>query len=275
MACPPRARAFPELVCLLILLLCITCLRTSAGQSTNWYHLPTRSSLEHVYSVAVSASYDNLTTHFEGVQVLRLQNLNQDALVGHLTWNLSWDEGETWRAINATYTYGADRTYRIQDVALFTAWWVDPEIQLGQRIPIHGDSPATDYFPRSGPFLATDLVSLTLKSGRYTCWLLAYETIDGQREYFYYERWTGLLVAAYSGQDNPPLQSRQVQLELQTANPLLPSEDLLTHLWLTYGSTLLSLGLALLAATGTHRLLLRVREHRFNEWLSKEPEQNA
>lgn len=260
---------------LLVLLLSITCPGTSASQSSASDYLPTFSSLEHIYGVDVSSRYGNLTTHFAGLQVLKLQSLNQDTLIGHVTWNLSWDQGETWLASNITHAYDANRTYQCQGVALFTAWWIDPAVQLGQCIPIHGDSPATDYFLRDGPFVITDLVSLSLESGRYACWLLTYEALGGQQERFYYERWTGLLIAAYSSQSNSPAQSHEVRLELRTATPPLPPEDLLTHLWLSVGPTLLSLGLAVLAATGTYRLLLWIPEHRFNEWIGKEPGQNA
>jgi hypothetical protein len=258
-----------------LLLFFIISLSTSATQSAACAYSPTQSSLEHIYSVDVSSSYGNLTTHFAGFQMLRLQTRDLGTLIGCVTWNLSWDAGETWLAVNVTYAYDANRTYRNQNVTLFTAWWIDPAVQLGDRIPIHGDPPATDYFLRGGPFVVTDVVSLSLAAGRYTCWLLIYETQGGQQERFYYERWTGLLIAAYSSQTNPPVQSRQMRLELQTATPPLPSEDLLTHLWLTFGSTLLSLGIAALAATSTYRVLHRLREHRLNEWLGKEPEHNA
>ena len=275
LAHPPRSLGIPELGHLLLLLFLVVYLSTSATQSVACGHSPTQSSLEHIYRVDVSASYGNVTTHFAGVQILRLQSLGPDTLTGCVTWNLSWDEGETWLAVNVTYTYDANRTYRNQDVTLFTGWWIDPTVRLGDRMSIHGDPPATDYFLRGGPFVVTDVVSLSLDAGRYTCWLLTYETQGGQQERFYYERWTGLLIAAYSSQTNSPVQSRQMRLELQTATPPLPSEDLLTHLWLTFGSTLLSLGIAVLAATSTYRVLHRLREHRIKDWLGKEPEHNA
>lgn len=275
MARRPRFPSIPELGHLLLLLFFVISLSTSATQSAACDHSPTQSSLEHIYSVDVSSSYGNVTTHFAGIQILRLQSLDLDTLTGCVTWNLSWDEGETWLAVNVTYAYDANRTYRNQDVTLFTAWWIDPAVQLGDQIPIHGDPPATDYFLRGGPFVVTDVVSLSLDARRYTCWLLTYQTQGGQQERFYYERWTGLLIAAYSSQTNPPVQSRQMRLELQTATPPLPSEDLLTHLWLTFGPPLLSLGMAALAATSTYRVLHRLRERRIKDWLGKEPEHNA
>jgi len=275
LTCHPRFPGTQELGHLFLLLFFIISLSTSATQSAACDYSPTRSNLEHTYSVDVSSSYGNVTTHFAGVQTLKLQSLDLDTLTGCVTWNLSWDEGETWLAANVTYTYDANRIYRNQDVALFTAWWIDPAVQLGTRIPIHGDPPATDYFLRSGPFVVTDLVSLSLGAGRYTCWLLTYETQSGQQERFYYERRTGLLIAAYSSQTSPTVQSREMQLELQTATPPLPPEDLLTHLWLTFGPTLLSLGIAALAATSTNRVLHRLRGRRLKEWLGKEPEHNA
>ena len=271
----PRSPGIPELGYLLLLLFLLVSLSTSATQSVTCGHSPTESSLEHIYRVDVSSAYGNVTTHFTGIQILRLQSLDLDTFTGCVTWNLSWDEGRTWLAMNVTYTYDANRIYRNQDVALFTAWWIDPAVQLGDRISIHGEPPATDYFLRGGPFMVTDLVSLSLDAGHYTCWLLTYETQGGQQEHFYYERWTGLLIAAYSSQTNPPVQSRQMQLELQGASPSLPSEDPLTHLWLTFGSTFLSLGIAALAATSTYRVLHRLREHRLKEWLDEEPEHNA
>lgn len=275
MAQRPRFRGIRQLAQLILLLLFVVCQFISAAESVVCGCSPTRSSLEHIYAVDVSSRYGNISTHFEGTQIFRLQSLGVDKLTGRVTWNLSWDEGETWLAVNASYAYDSNRTYRNQGVTLLTAWWIDPTVQLGDRIAIHGDPPATDYFLRDGPFLVTDLVSLSLDSSRYTCWLLTYETLGGQQERFYYERWTGLLVAAYSGQTNLPMRSHQVRLELQTATPPLPPEDLLTHLWLSFGPTLLSLGIAVLAATGTYRLLLRLRGQRLKEWLDRGSEHNA
>lgn len=271
----PCSPGIPELGHLLLLLFLVVSLSTSATQSAACDHSPTQSSLEHIYRVDVRSDYGNVTTHFAGIQILRLQSLDLDTFTGCVVWNLSWDEGVTWLAVNVTYTYDANRTYRNQDVALFTAWWIDPAVQLGDRISIHGDPPATDYFLRGDPFVVADVVSLSLDASRYTCWLLTYDTQGGQQERFYYERWTGLLIAAYSSQTNLPVQSRQMRLELQTATPPLPSEDLLTHLWLTFGPALLSLGIAALAATSTYRVLRRLREHRLKEWLDREPEHNA
>lgn len=234
-------------------------------------YLPTGSSLEHLYAIDVSCRYADVSTHFAGTQILGLQTLDANTLSGCVTSNLSWDEGKTWLAMNATYSYAANRTYQNQNVSMFTAWWIDPAAQLGGHVSIQGDPPATDYFLREGPFQITDIVSLSLDSGHYTCWLLTYETVGGQQERFYYERWTGLLVAAYS-QASLPMRARQMRLELQTATPLLPAEDLLTHLWLTFGPLLLPFSVAVLAAVGTYRVLHRLRGHRLQEWLGEESE---
>lgn len=227
--------------------------------------------MTRIYSLDISTQYDNTTNHIFGVQIAALTLQNMDTILGYISWNITWDEGITWNYFNVTQTYGTNRTYMIAGVPLFTSWWIDPSVGLGDSVYIDGDAPATDQLLRSTPFQVTDLVSYTTSSQSYICWLLSYNTISGQRESFFYERTTGTLVAAQSVSSNQDATYHEIRIELRTTSPLLPQADPLSHLWFSYGSLAISLALATIFAVSAYLLLKHARQRSMNHKLSLEP----
>ena len=150
------------------------------------------------YTFRGTRLFNNATVHYSGQQVVTLLSTDYQTILGEVFWNLSLNGGLTWGFVNETYIFNANRTYRFALNESYTAWWINPEIQVGDLIPIDGDLPVTNLLTRNAPFLVTDLVSLSLGASRYTCWWLTNENPAGVHESFYYEQLTGTLVAAYS-----------------------------------------------------------------------------
>lgn len=249
----------------LLLILLASPLTLTQGKS-----MADRYNMTRIYSLAISTRYGNTTSHIFGIQVITLASKDTDTIFGYISWNLTWDEGITWSFINVTNIYGTNRTYKIASVSVFTAWWIDPSIDLGDHVSIDGDAPATDQLLRSAPFRVTDLVSYTTDNQSFICWLLNYETASGQQESFYYERMTGVLVAAQSVSANQDSTSRQIRLELETTFPPLPQADPFALLWFSYGSLVVSLALATISAMGSYFLLKRARQRSADQRLRLE-----
>ncbi len=213
--------------------------------------------MTRIYSLDISTHYGNTTTHIFGTQFVTFASQDPNSIYGYISWNLTWDEGITWSFFNITHVFDLNRTYEIAGVSLFTAWWIDPSIDLGDSVSIDGDAPATDQLIRSAPFQVTDLVSYTTDNQCFICWVLIYETASGQQESFYYERMTGVLVAAQSVSSNQGSTFHQIHLELEATTPLLPQADPFANLWFSYGSFIASLALATISAIGAYHLLKR------------------
>ena len=220
------------------------------------------------YFLEVTFSLENTTTHFYGLQSIHLYPTGPDLLTGVTLWNLTWDEGLTWKTENLTLTFtSSNRTYQWEGLSLHTAWWIPPSTRLGDLVIIDGDAPATNRFARFSPFLVEDRVSLFLGGVYYSCWLLTYQSTLGQRESFYYERATGALIAAYSELRHGEARLHQVTLELCSSNPPIPVQDPLTHLWEAYSHIAIPAILAAAATTLSYLLLRRLQERRAHNWI--------
>jgi hypothetical protein len=219
-----------------------------------------RYNMTRIYSLDISTCYDNTTTDILGTQVVTFTSQDVTTILGYISWNLTWDEGITWSYTNITQIYGTNRTYQIAGVPLFTAWWIDPSIDLGYNVKIDGDAPATDQLLRSTPFQVTDLVSYTIDNQCFICWLLRYETVSGQQESFYYERMTGVLVAAQSILTNQDSTSHEIFVELKATSSSLPQADIFANLWFSYGTLVVSIVLATISTLGAYLLLKHVSQ---------------
>lgn len=218
---------------------------------------------EYAFS-GIRHSY-NSTIQFQGKQLVTLVSTDPQTIMGYINWNISLDNGQSWETTTETHAFTNNRTYKDGILESYTAWWIAPETQVGNLIPIDGDLPATNYPVRSNPFLVMDLTSLSVGTSRYTCWWLVNENPNGIHESFYYEQWTGMLVAAYSELVEDGVIERLMQIELQSATPALPHEGLFTHLWLTYGAVFLSLTIASVASIGAYLLLQNFRRRRIKQ----------
>ena len=214
------------------------------------------------YSLDVKSSYANVSTHYYGSQLVVLESLKNESFFGYISWNLTWDEGTTWQFFNTTYLYLPNRTYSHSNISLFTSWWIIPNVQIGNLIHIDGDPPATNFFPRSAPFRVSELTSLNIGSNHYTCWLLSYETTSGQQERFYYEQWTGILLAVYSKAIKTNSIQHEIHLALETANPNLPQTNRSIQLFLEFGSQAIAFLIALLSAWMALKLLQKAQQRR-------------
>lgn len=208
----------------------------------------------------------NSTVQYQGRQLVTLLSTDPQTVMGYIKWNISLDNGLSWETTTETYAFNVNRTYQ-NNFESYTAWWIDTETQVGDLVPIDGDFPVTNHLVRNTPFLVMDLVSLRSGTSRYTCWWLTNENPTGVHESFYYEQWTGMLVAAYSELVQDGIIERQMRLELQSTVPALPNESLLTHLWLTYGALVLSGAIASVASVGSYLLLRNIRRRRINQSL--------
>ena len=139
------------------------------------------------YQLQVISSNDNLSISYYGKEQLTLNSTGSLYYLGYLTWNLTWDNGHTWYADNTNYTYSSNRTYNYAGLNCYTAWWINPSIQLGEQIRIDGDLPATNNFLRIAPFTVTDLVSIEVAHQYFLCWQLSYSSGNRQHELYYYE----------------------------------------------------------------------------------------
>jgi len=211
------------------------------------------------YQLQVHSSYDNITRSFYGTQQLTLKISNSSSIQGHLLWNLTWDNGKTWYAENASYIYFINRTYQYAGLTCYTAWWIHPAVQIGDQIQIDGDVPATNNFLRLAPFIVTDLLSLEVNQQHYLCWQLTYNSPNYQHETYYYEYHTGILLSATSVQFEAHQPVHEVWLELQTADQLPPPISPLLHFWTNYNSTLIAfIGATTVTLLGYY-LLQRIR----------------
>lgn len=221
-------------------------------------HLTQYSSTQsRLYWLHVKTTHDELVTSYYGFQQLTLNRTSSSSFHGLVTWNLTWDDGNSWFQNNATYTYATNRTYEYAGLSCYTGWWINPAVVIGEKIRIDGDSPATNYFLRTAPFIVTDLISCEIQGQFYLCWQLTYLTQTGQQEAYYYEYHTGTLVKATSISHEMDHHLIEVVVELRAATPPIPTEHILFHFWINYNSLIFALLGATLVTLCIHNLLHR------------------
>jgi hypothetical protein len=259
-----RLKVITAFALLIFLLLSVT-LVVAANPQTGYKDITCE------YAFSGTRHSTNATLEYHGQQMVTLLSTDPQTVMGYISWNISWDEGASWESATKSYTFNTNRTYRTDFPDTYTAWWIDVETQVGDQIPIDGDFPVTNHLVRNMPFLVLDLISLRIGPSWYTCWWLTNENPVGVHESFYYEQWTGILVAAYSDLIQEGVLVRQMALELVSTIPVLPKEGLLAHLWLTYGALALSLTLASMAAIGAYLLIQNSRRRRIGQVSSPHP----
>jgi hypothetical protein len=206
--------------------------------------------------------HQNLTSSYYGTQSVSLNATTSFGYQAMLSWNVTFDEGQTWTFNSVQVSYDWNRTYHYGGTDWCTAWWIHPNVQLGSRVRIDGDVPATNNHPRIRPFTVTDLLSIDLNLKYYLCWQLAYTTSQ-QKEHFYYDYYTGLLLKATSIVEDAGQPVHEIDLTLQSAFPSLLTHHILYHFWITYDSAFIALIGASLIASFVFFLLRRLREYRF------------
>jgi len=213
------------------------------------------------YQLQVQSSYDNVSRSFYGTQQLTLETTHNFSLEGQLSWNLTWDNGNTWYTENASYLYSTNRTYQYAGITCYTAWWINPAVQIGDQISIDGDVPATNNFLRLTPFIVTDLFSLEVNHQHFLCWQLSYDSPKYQHETYYYEYHTGILLSATSVQLEANQPVHEIWLELQSSDQPLPSIPPLLHFLTNYNSTLIAFFGATIITLFVYYLFSRIRPH--------------
>ena len=227
-----RTQRFLKVISILVISLSLLLL-ASGNHSLTQSHLNLPFDEQtRTYQLQVHSTYDNINRSYYGTQQLSLQNIDNSSIQGQLSWNLTWDNGNTWYAENASYTYFANRTYQYAGLTCYTAWWISPAVQIGDQISIDGDVPVTNNFLRLTPFIVTDLLSLEINQQHYLCWQLSYNSPNFQHETYYYEYHTGILLSATSMQLEANQPVHEVWLELQTADQLPPPIPPLLHFYL-------------------------------------------
>ena len=211
--------------------------------------------------------YQNLTSSYYGTQSVILNSTDSLGYHAVISWNITFDDGQTWTFNSIKVSYDWNRTYQYAGLNVYTAWWIHPNIQLGSKVRIDGDAPATNNNPRSQPFTVTDLLSIELDFKYYLCWQLTFTT-NQQQEHFYYDFYTGLLLKATSILHDGDQPIHEIDLSLQSASPSLPTLHILHHFWITYDSILIALIGASLTALLAFFLIQRVREFRFQPSLT-------
>lgn len=215
----------------------------------------------YVYDFDLVRETGETTIHCYGEETVTLRFAN-DGVAGQVSSHSTWDEGESWTDIEEDYTYGEDRTYFYLSEWLYTGWWIDTYLQEGSMIYIDGDMPATNQFPRTGPFTVVEMTAITVGGVQYACWRLTFSSpANGQSETFYYETRTGILVAAYSDLYQPTLE-KHMKIEILSTETPLPQADPLTLLWISYGSLALSVTAASAVTLGASYLLRVARRRR-------------
>ncbi|MHA2314980.1 MAG: hypothetical protein ACXACF_06800 [Candidatus Hermodarchaeia archaeon] len=211
------------------------------------------------YQLEVHTSYDNVNSSFYGTQQLTLNTISNFSIQGQISWNLTWDNGNTWYFENTTYVYSTNRTYQYAGLTCYTAWWIHPAIQIGDKIPIDGDVPATNNFLRLTPFTVTDLLSHEVNHQYFLCWQLSYDSPNNQHETYYYEYQTGILLSATSVRFEANQPVHEVWLELQTAEQPPPPIPPLLHFWTNYNTTIIAFIGATLVTFFVYYVLQRFR----------------
>ncbi len=211
------------------------------------------------YQLEAHTSYDNVNRSFYGTQQLTLNTIDNYSILGQLSWNLTWDNGITWNFENTTYIYSMNRTYQYAGLTCYTAWWIHPTIQIGDKIPIDGDVPATNNFLRLTPFTVTDLLSHKVNHQYFLCWQLSYDSPNNQHETYYYEYQTGILLSATSVRFEANQPVHEIWLELQTAEQPPPPIPPTLHFWTNYNTTLIAFLGATVVSFFVYYLLQRIR----------------
>lgn len=193
------------------------------------------------YYLSVTTRYNNFTSSYFGTQELILNTSSLRTYNGYITWNLSWDNGNTWVYDSAWITYAWNRSYQFAGHSLYTGWWIPPALQIGAQIRIDGDTPATNTLLRTAPFIVTDLVSIPLNDTYYLCWQLSYSSDSPQYETYYYEFHTGVLVHASSQLWSANLPIHEVEISLLSSWPNLPTISILFHYWFNTHTLILAL----------------------------------
>ncbi|MFX1244358.1 MAG: hypothetical protein ACFE8F_05305 [Promethearchaeota archaeon] len=215
-----------------------------------------------IYQLRVITTYQNLTSSYFGTEIVSLNSTGDLSFEGILSWNITFDEGQTWLSDSVQVTYDWNRTYQYAGLMRYTAWWIHPSVQLGSQIQIDGDAPATNNHLRIQPFTVTDLISLDLDRTYYLCWQLTYNT-NHQHETYYYDYYTGVLLKASTIVENIDQPVHEIYLTMESATPAPPSINPFHHLWITYNSFLLALIGASLVSLIVYYLLQRLRTQRF------------
>ncbi len=229
----------------------------------------------YLYTFDLYFSNSQRTNHQYGIQNVTLVPIDSTTILGYISWNITFDEGNTWQYTSLIKTYNVNRTYNYAGFLAYTGWWIHPTVKIGEQIPIDGDAPVTASFPRSGPFIVIELVTLKLDNQAFMCWLLTYELLNEHQERFYYERYTGVLLAAYSHRYQLGELNQSLNLELLSDSPLLPRADPLSELWLTYGSISVSFLGALLPTTAAYYFLRRMHLRQANRLCNTSAKQKA
>ena len=133
-----------------------------------------------------------------------------------------------------------NRSYQFAGVLQYTGWWINPNIQLGDTVRIDGDAPATNNLLRATPFTVTDLISRQIHEHYFLCSQLSYESGQPQYETYLYEFHTGILLRAVSVILDGNKPAFEVNLEIVSASPPLPTIHLLLHYWINYHSLILA-----------------------------------
>jgi len=216
-----------------------------------------------LYRVRVTSIHENLTSSYYGTQSVSLNATDSFGYEAVLSWNITFNDGQTWIFNSVQVSYDWNRTYTYGGMDWYTAWWIHPNVQLGSKVRIDGDVPATNNHPRTQPFTVTDLLSIDLNLKYYLCWQLIFTTSQ-QREQFYYDFYTGLLLKATSIVEDSGQPVHEINLTLESAFPSLPTLHILHHFWITYDSILIALIGASLTTLFVFYLIRRLREYRFH-----------
>ncbi|MFX0079962.1 MAG: hypothetical protein ACFE8O_12050, partial [Candidatus Hermodarchaeota archaeon] len=195
-----RTLGFLKVISVLVIILSLLLLASDNHSLTQSHFTQPFDVQTRTYQLQVHSTYDNINRSYYGTQQLTLQTINSSSIQGQLSWNLTWDNGNTWYAENASYIYFTNRTYHYAGITCYTAWWINLAVQIGDQIPIDGDVPATNNFLRLTPFIVTDLLSLEVNQQHFLCWQLSYTSPNYQHEIYYYEYHTGILLSATSMQ---------------------------------------------------------------------------
>jgi hypothetical protein len=261
----------PKLVVLIALGFLLFCISLQGS-----YSITTATQSEtYLYTFDINFSYSHRINHQYGIQNVSLVHLDSATILGYISWNITFDEGNTWQYFSFIKTYYVNRTYNYAGFLAYTGWWIPPTVKIGEQIPIDGDAPVTASFPRSGPFIVTELATLKLANQTFMCWLLTYEMLNEHQEQFYYERYTGILLAAYSRRYQSGELNQTLRLELINDSPLLPRVDPLNEFWLSYGSMSISFLGAILPTAAAYYFLRRLRHRRVNRLCTASTKQKA
>lgn len=254
-----RTRSYLKVIFGLVIILSLLHLASGNHSLTQGYLNLSFDVQTRTYLLQVHSTYDNINRSYYGTQQLTLKITNSSSIQGQLSWNLTWDNGNTWFAENASYIYFTNRTYQYAGLTCYTAWWINSAVQIGDQIPIDGDVPATNNFLRLTPFIVTDLISLEINQQHFLCWQLSYNSPSFQHETYYYEYHTGILLSATSIQLETNQPVHEVWLELQTTGQLPPPIPPLLHFWTNYNSSIIAFIGATVVTLLSYYFLQRIR----------------